>query len=249
MSSICREQPNAMPRIHHSRDEKLLAIQRAHEALVGANSIPDIKSIRDKAEGVRRYAQMAHLGLDIFNAASELKLRAERKAGIFLLELCLRGGDRRSKDHENRLCLESLGISRQESRRWQLQAKIPESVFSAYLTTTMDLSETITYAGLCRFARTEKSTKAPSHHKRNSPPANLSDDRSNVPRPPNSSRILELLDEAESHLSTIASIGGPVSESDDSREHGSQARAFRRYVRELQNTLASIRDAVEQLLQ
>jgi hypothetical protein len=40
-----------------------------------------IRGIRDKAEAARHYARSAALDLEFQNFATELKLRAERKAG------------------------------------------------------------------------------------------------------------------------------------------------------------------------
>ena len=56
----------------------------AKSLLHEANSLDEIKSVRDKAEAARTYARAAKLGLELQNQAAEVKLRAERNAGIFL---------------------------------------------------------------------------------------------------------------------------------------------------------------------
>jgi hypothetical protein len=89
---------------------ELAALDQASRLLAEAQSLDEVRSIRDKAEAFRTYAKAAQLGLDMQNRAAELKLRAERKAGSFLASLRLRGGDRRSKGHRVTLKLEELGI-------------------------------------------------------------------------------------------------------------------------------------------
>ena len=98
---------------------ELAVLDQATRLLAQANSLEDIKTIHDKAEAVRTYAKAAQLGLGLQNRAAELKLRAERKAGASLTALRLRGGDRRSKGHRASLKLDNLGISSDQSKRWQ----------------------------------------------------------------------------------------------------------------------------------
>jgi hypothetical protein len=58
------------------------------------------------------------------NAVAEIKLRAERRAGELLKEQGFgqRGGEEKSS---NIVKLESLGITRMQSHRWQLEALVP----------------------------------------------------------------------------------------------------------------------------
>lgn len=132
---------------------ELAVLDQAKQALSAACSFDEIKDIRDKAEAVRKYAQSASLGLDVQNFAAEVKLRAERQAGKLLSQLMLRGGDRRSKIRNERLKLDDLGISRNQSTRWQIQAKVPENVFSEYVRETCDAGKELTSANLMRIAK------------------------------------------------------------------------------------------------
>jgi hypothetical protein len=91
--------------------------------------------------------------LDIQNRAAEVKLRAERQAGKLLAQMTLRGGDRRSKIHQERLKLDDLGISRNQSTRWQMQARVPENVFREHIRETCDAGKELTSARLIRLAR------------------------------------------------------------------------------------------------
>ena len=71
---------------------ELVLLGTAERALAEAQTVDEIKAIRDKAEAVRAYAQTARLGLELHNLAAELKLRAERKAGQILARAKLGGG-------------------------------------------------------------------------------------------------------------------------------------------------------------
>jgi hypothetical protein len=132
---------------------ELTLLGQAGQALAEAQSFDQIKDIRDKAEAVRKYAQSASLGLDIQNRAAEVKLRAERQAGKLLTQMTLRGGDRRSKNRNERLKLDDLGISRNQSTRWQMQARVPENVFREHIKVTCDAGKELTSARLMRLAK------------------------------------------------------------------------------------------------
>ena len=132
---------------------ELALLDQAGQALAEAQSFDQIKEIRDKAEAVRKYAQSASLGLNIQNRAAEVKLRAERQAGKLLSQMTLRGGDRRSKSHSDRLKLDDLGISRNQSTRWQMQARVPENVFRDHIRETCEAGKELTSAKLMRLAK------------------------------------------------------------------------------------------------
>src|SRR5688500_66945 len=131
---------------------ELTVLDQASKLLAEATSLDEIKTIRDKAEAARTYARAAKLGLELQNRAAEIKLRAERKAGCYLGTLKLRGGDRRSKQYAA-LTLNDLGISRDQSRRWQHLASVPEEEFDSYLKAMNQQRREVTSAGLLRIAR------------------------------------------------------------------------------------------------
>ena len=156
---------------------ELEVLDRAVQMLAQSKSLEDIKSIRDKAEAARTYARAAKLGLDLQNQAAEVKLLAERKAGQFLTALKLRGGNRKSKGHDAPLKLEDMGISRDQSKRWQHVSSISERDFRQYLKAATALGQEVTSAGLMRVAKqprnvptkrtTKKSGSAPLAESRN----------------------------------------------------------------------------------
>lgn len=135
------------------KSNQLALLSRVERALACAESIDDVKDIRDKAEAARKYAESASLGLEAQNYAAEVKLRAERKAGELIAELQLHGGDRRSKDSEERIRLEDLGISKDQSSRWQLIARIPERAFETHISGTKEASSELTTTSVVKLAR------------------------------------------------------------------------------------------------
>ena len=97
--------------------------------LDAATSIEQVVSIYQRvlelAKEVRRHP-------DLRNRAAELKLMAERKMGRLLADRHLRGGDRKSPAASQRPHLKDLGISNNESARWQQEAAVPAAIFAQY---------------------------------------------------------------------------------------------------------------------
>lgn len=131
----------------------LALLSQAHRAIAEARSLDEIKGIRDKAEAARKYAQAAGMGLEIQNYAAEVKLRAERRAGQLLAKLKLHGGDRREATADERVTLDEIGVTKDQSSRWQLTAAVPEKSFERYVSETRQEQGEVTTAGLVRIAR------------------------------------------------------------------------------------------------
>jgi hypothetical protein len=200
---------------------ELTLLDQAKKALSEASSLDEIKDIRDKAEAVRKYAQSAALGLDVQNRAAEVKLRAERRAGMLLSQLMLRGGDRRSKSRHNRLKLDDLGISRNQSTRWQIQAKVPESIFCNYVRDTCVAGKELTSANLMRMAREWRIGES---HRSNGHTKNGHSHNSHTRISPRQFRqtdnhspaatLDEMVSELKNHFQVLAGVLEPVIESD-----------------------------------
>jgi N6-adenosine-specific RNA methylase IME4 len=133
--------------------QQLALLDRAQRAIAKAESIDEVKDIRDKAEAARTYAESASLGLEAQNYAAEVKLRAERKAGELIAQLELHGGDRRSKNSDERVRLEDLGISKDQSSRWQLIARVPDKAFERHVTIAKESAIELTTTGMVKLAR------------------------------------------------------------------------------------------------
>lgn len=131
----------------------LIVLDKFRALLAKAETLEEVTDLRSKAEAVRVWARSAAAGLEAQNKAAALKLRAERKAGELLSTLKLRGGDRKSNGHDDRLNLADLGINQAQSKRWQKEAKVPEAEFEHYVRQADDMGEELTAAGLLRLAR------------------------------------------------------------------------------------------------
>jgi len=111
-------------------------------AIAEAHAVDEVKDIRDKAMACERYAQQA-MNMEAERYAREIRLRAERRAGELLRnmeqtrERATRGSDAfRGNQHAKVMSrhatspsLSSLGISRDQSSKWQKLAGVPEDQF------------------------------------------------------------------------------------------------------------------------
>ena len=104
--------PNKQPR-------ELLLFSRAERALAEADSVDEVRDIRNQAEVARAYARKARLGQKLVVEASVIKLRAERRLGQILSALDLpRGGAPKQKgknpslDDRGSASLGELGIGK-----------------------------------------------------------------------------------------------------------------------------------------
>jgi N6-adenosine-specific RNA methylase IME4 len=119
----------------------LAKLDRATHMLAEAKTLDEVKGILDIAEAARVYARAAKLGLEAYNHAAEVKVRAERKAGELLKQL-----ERGKGGNPNLLqvvtsspyseVLEEQGINRTTVHRWQQLAEMPELVFEQHLEET-----------------------------------------------------------------------------------------------------------------
>jgi hypothetical protein len=89
-----------------------------------------VKTIRDKAEAVAAYARQAK-DTQLIEHATEIKVRAERRAGE-MLHASSKNGERATRGLNvarydiDKPTLEKLGITRDQSSRWQQVASIPD---------------------------------------------------------------------------------------------------------------------------
>ena len=111
----------------------LKLLRQAFDALAGAESLEDYTNVRDTTEAIRVLARNAKSGLQVRNHIAELRLRAEGGAGSILRAIALRGGDRRTKTYPPRLTLSDLGITSNESTRWQNVAIVLEGEFCTFV--------------------------------------------------------------------------------------------------------------------
>lgn len=117
-----------------------------------ASTFDELESVRDVAESARTYAKAARLGLELKNLAAEVRGRAERKVGVFLSEIRLHGGDRRSRRHRVTLKLQDLGITKEQSKRWQLLATVPKEDLVEFVRSQNEQHRELTARGVLRLA-------------------------------------------------------------------------------------------------
>lgn len=130
----------------------LAQLGNAQRALAAASTLEDVLSIRDQAEALRVYVKAAEESLETANAASEIKLNAERKAGGMLKAMEKAKGNRYTKNLEGDTMspsrLDKLGISKKQSSRWQAEAKVSDAKFTAYLEDCKENKKEVTQAGV-----------------------------------------------------------------------------------------------------
>jgi hypothetical protein len=146
---------------------ELTLLSESRRLLAEATTIDEVKLIRDKAEALRAYAKQHSEGLEIQNAAAEVRIRAERRGGELIREMIesgvLRGpgGDRKSKGHDVLLKLSDIGIDLHESKRWQRIHSLEEKKFEDFIRSTKGLGKELTTASLLRLANGERSPPFP----------------------------------------------------------------------------------------
>ena len=126
---------NLIPFPQSDESSVLTHFDRARQELELASTIDEVKQIRDQAEALRLYAKQARLSLEMQNKCAEIKIRAERRAGEMLQERERHppGPPKEDRSHDGTHLqpprLEDLGITKNQSSRWQLMASIPEQDF------------------------------------------------------------------------------------------------------------------------
>src|SRR4029077_5854440 len=118
----------------------LVRYEAARAALAEAKRFDEVKDIRDKAVAMREYARQAR-AKELIEHATEIKLRAERRAGELLKDMKARGerdlghGDRQSEEAKSRPAtqLSDLGINKDHSSKGQKIADMDEESFEGRL--------------------------------------------------------------------------------------------------------------------
>lgn len=102
-------------------------------AIAEAYEVDEVKDIRDKSLALEAYFKQAK-NTDAERKACEIRLRAERKAGELLKRMDKAKGNRHKTARESgATTLKDMGITRDQSAKWQQLADIPEADFEAAL--------------------------------------------------------------------------------------------------------------------
>jgi len=123
-------------------------------AIAEAHRVDEVKDIRDKALAMEMYARQA-LNMDAEHQAKDIRLRAEKKAGDMLKERDrpIRNQHSATSHDVTLQTLDDMGISRNQSARWQALADVPDDAFEAELTQP----ETASTTGIIQRHRETKS--------------------------------------------------------------------------------------------
>lgn len=141
----------------------------AKKALAEAHRVDEVLKIRDKAETIRYALIQAKEAPEVVRQATQIKLRAERRAGQLLKDQPKnRGGGekgvgRRGMRSQGKTALSpstytNQGIDKRDASKWQKIAEIPEAKFEDFLVTMPDLS-TAAVVRLAKQASREKTLK------------------------------------------------------------------------------------------
>lgn len=144
-----------------------MLVSEARRQLQEATSIHEVKTIRDKAAAVKLYLQQAGEGLEAQNAAAEIKLRAERRAGELLSSVEKNGGGRPSGNRSHAATsfptLDEIGITKSQSSRWQAEASIPEDAFDEHVESFKAAGKELTSTSVLKLARQQTSMNGDDH--------------------------------------------------------------------------------------
>jgi N6-adenosine-specific RNA methylase IME4 len=131
----------------------LASISAAKNALVAASNLEDVLTIRDKAKAIQELVKARNASLETQNAAAEIRLRAERKAGEMLEKR-----DKKKNRNSSATSLVALGVTHNQSSRWQLASKVKERDFVKIVAECNEIREELTQKRILDFAK--KTVKA-----------------------------------------------------------------------------------------
>jgi len=128
--------------------EYLVKWNRAKKAIAEAKSVDELKKIRNQAEAYRYALKQAGEAPEVVNMASEIKLRAERRAGEFLKKAeKQKPGEYQRSRGKIVASYKELGIDHNQAHRWQKMAVIPEEEFEEYIENNLKVPDGLSTAG------------------------------------------------------------------------------------------------------
>lgn len=138
----------------------LVKYNAARTALSEAHAVDEVKDIRDKAEAMAAYARQAK-DTELLKWVTEIKVRAERRAGQMLAEMpkakgeILRGTTMGPRESDAKT-LSELGITKNESSRWQKLAGVSDEKFEHAVAAAKEVAGEVTTAAMLRVAEPPK---------------------------------------------------------------------------------------------
>ena len=138
----------------------LVRYEAARLALAEAHRVDEVKDIRDKAEAMAAYARQAK-DSDLIQYATEIKVRAERRCGELLARTERAPAGRPAANTSERATdspptLADMGLTRDESSRYQQLAAMPVEHFETAVATAKATAGEVTTAFMLREAGKNK---------------------------------------------------------------------------------------------
>lgn len=146
----------------------LVRYEQARTALAECHRVDEVKDIRDKAEAMAAYARQAK-DQELILWATEIKVRAERKAGELLSRMAetgerathergyvFRQSNTQAVSDTAPATLEQLGVSANQSSHWQKLASMSDEHFETAVATAKDTAGQVTTAFMLREAEKAK---------------------------------------------------------------------------------------------
>jgi hypothetical protein len=133
----------------------LIRYNAARKALAACHRIDEVKKIHDKATALLAYARQAQ-DFELQNQAAEIRLISERRAGQLLVGMEATGQRQakergRPKKESSSPTLPKLGITRDQSSKWQRMARlIDDATFEKALSRAREQFGELTTAGVLR---------------------------------------------------------------------------------------------------
>jgi hypothetical protein len=220
----------------------LIKYDAARYALEQAVSVDEAKDIRDKAQAMAAYAKQAK-DTKLVEWATEIKVRAERKAGQMLAELNLKPGPKTISSS-----VLPIDISKTQSSRWQKLASVPDDQFEQAVTAAKEVAGEVTTAAMLRIERSQnpKPPKPPKTFQ--STPAKSSDEDSCDPLTNELQEALDTIEElAEQNTALRDSIALerlPEAEISDAYETITELRAQVKTLEASLRAITSMRDSL-----
>ena len=143
----------------------LVLYSAARTALAEAHRVDEVKNIRDKAEAMAAYARQAK-DTEMILWVTEIKVRAERRAGQLLAEMPKQAGARgigkkvESYDGTPLQTLADIGITKNESARWQKLAAVTDAQFERAVSAAKEVAGEVTTAAMLRAAKADEPKKS-----------------------------------------------------------------------------------------
>lgn len=137
---------------------QLIRYEAARFALAECHRIDEVKDIRDKAQAMAAYARQAK-DTELIQYATEIKVKAERRCGELLsgMDRAAVGDNQFSRSSDAATTsptLADMGLTKDQSSRFQKLAAMPLDVFEAAVETAKEAVGEVTTAFMLREART-----------------------------------------------------------------------------------------------